>query len=299
MKNILQKIYEYGIGRLHAIRKYILNISMLFSRSLRTLSPSFKKRRSLAKELKQTHWTSFIPRNESVMQFNAGQIPGTDKIVDVCREILIKRENEFNNLREKSKKSYLYNVLLDDDFEKYPALLEIALSDTIVEIISGYVGYVPRLGTINLLVSIPGKIVKGSQWLHIDAGDPDNIKCFINITDIDDSNGPLNVLPKTLSTKFRNASGRAGGFGKFPDSIVDALLNDSDFIKNTGVAGSGIFADTSKCCHFGGRVEKGMRAMLVIHYSRFSFGEGHLPSAHFRTRYATDETRRTLLTIDP
>ncbi|CAN0594449.1 unnamed protein product, partial [Laminaria digitata] len=123
-------------------------------------------------------------------------------------------------------------------------------------------------------------------------------KCFVNITDVAENNGPLNVLPRPASNRFRRAVGNFSGFGKFSDAEVDPRVDPSEFLRNTGTAGSGMIADTSKCYHFGGRVETGLRAMLVVHYSRFSFGGGHLPTAPLRKRWDTDPVRHTLLTID-
>jgi len=140
--------------------------------------------------------------------------------------------------------------------------------------------------------------VKGSQWLHRDSGDPDNVKCFINITNIDSTNGPLHILPRKQSRKLLWNTRSITGIRKFPDHIVNSYIEKNTFLTNIGKAGSGLFADTSKCFHFGGRVEKDMRAMLVMHYSRFTFGQKRLPREELRKQYATNKIKNILLEVD-
>jgi hypothetical protein len=298
MTSLIRKLSDYGLGQISRARKSTDNFRLRVSSHARTYGPDFAHRRALANETTANTWSKFMPQETGAQRFDTGTLPGTDKVVAACRQIIDAREEEFLRLRDEAGKSYLVNVLDDDDFEAHPELVDFALSTEVVSAVTGYLGYVPRLGTINLLISMPGPMEKGSQWLHTDAGDPDNVKCFVNITDVAAHNGPLNVLPRPASQRFRRSIGNVSGFGKFSDAQVNPRVEPSEFLRNTGDAGSGMIADTSKCYHFGGRVETGLRGMLVVHYSRFSFGGSHLPTAPLRKRWNTNPLHHTLLTID-
>jgi len=298
MTSIIGKAREYGVGQAQRGHKSISNLLQRTRANARMRDPAFAPRRKLAQTLDRTPWHGFIPKDSGARRFDANTLPGTKDVVAACQNIITDRAEEFARMRESSGKSYLVNVLKEDDFEGYPALVDFALSESMIDAVSSYLGYLPRLGTINLLVSSPGKIVKGSQWLHTDAGDPDNVKCFVNITDVAANNGPLNVLPRNESLKFRRKVWNISGTGKYADANYQRHIDSDAFIRNVGPSGSGMLADTSKCFHFGGRVETGMRGMLVVHYSRFSFGRNHLPTNTQRTRWSTSPIRKELLMID-
>jgi hypothetical protein len=298
MTSILGKLGEYGMDQIKRGRKTADKLVLRAQSQAKTFSPAFASRRQLARCIDANPWHNLIPQKAGISRFGPNTFPGTAQVVKACEEILAARHEDFARLREKSGKRYLVNILNEVDFEKFPELVDFALSQPLVSAVSSYLGYLPRLGTIDLLVSTPGPVIKGSQWLHTDAGDPDNVKCFINITNVATNNGPLHVLPKRESMKFRRKVWNVSGSGKYADAKYEQHINPNDFVLNTGAPGSGVIADTSKCFHYGGRVETGQRAMLVVHFSRFSFGRGNLPTESQRTAWDTSPQRHALLTLD-
>ena len=92
-------------------------------------------------------------------------------------------------------------LLCDEVLEEHPALVDFALSDEIVGAATRYLGQLPVLRRVGLLLSSGVAERKDSMLLHKDPGDLSQVKIFMNINNIGDSNGPFTFLPADASAR--------------------------------------------------------------------------------------------------
>ena len=93
---------------------------------------------------------------------------------------------------------------------------------------------------------------------------------FLNVDSTEAENGPLTLLPVNVSGKVRQRTNYESIYfredGRLADDTVFAHCSAGDQIELGGGAGTGGFADTSNCFHFGSRCRSGERKMLVIKF---------------------------------
>lgn len=207
------------------------------------------------------------------------RLPGTSEIVDECRRLFARKQAELAAIPAgtKGKKSFLRNVLDDQDLKANPALIDFALSDGLLSIVTNYLGVVPILNRVDLVYSIaratPDAAHISSQLFHQDHEGLRQAKLFLNIYDVDDEHGPFTLIPASRTEKVLRAIRRqrqdAGveHHGHYRDDEVAACDGLVEQIRSIGPAGSAAIVDTSRCLHAGSRVQQGhFRLCLYIQY---------------------------------
>jgi len=148
-----------------------------------------------------------------------------------------------------------------------PAILEFATDPGIVGVASRYLGLVPTLTAMTILVSphMPGPLT-GSQLFHCDWEAVRQVKVFVNCTAVADENGPLTAATAAASSRVKAHVGyRYGGPSfRLSDNEVDELVAQEEVRAFAGPAGTVTFIDTSSCLHFGSRVREGAGERLVL-----------------------------------
>jgi hypothetical protein len=183
------------------------------------------------------------------------------------------QEGEFGGRRMKSE--YLRNLLTNEDLRRYPVLVDFALSDAAMGMAASYLGTVPNLNRVDLLYSIPrpGDDKVSSQLFHVDPEGLTQVKFFINIFDVGDSEGPFTFIPADETARIigevaalRDRLGKQHA-GRYLDDEIAAVGAARAIIRVTGPQGSGVAVDTSRCLHMGSRVRPGsFRLCLYIQY---------------------------------
>jgi hypothetical protein len=170
--------------------------------------------------------------------------------------------------------------------------LDFALDERVVGPVAAYLGVVPVLTDVDVWYSAHHpKAPKSSQLWHLDHADTTQIKVWIHVDEIDALGGPLTVLPADGSTRVAEANDY-----DFDDSyrLADDAVPAEECVALAGPAGTVDFVDTSRCFHFGSRVdaEGRPRRIAVFQYLTpysFKFAD-HRNQAGFRHLASSDST---------
>jgi hypothetical protein len=174
----------------------------------------------------------------------------------------------FENRRPKlatdeAKKPFFANIMTADDVDNCPAIMALAQHPAMFEACAGYLGTYPKLRTVGVYVSMANTSLRQSQMFHYDTNDLNQIKCFINVSDVGEANGPFTFLPADKSRAL-NFSWRGG---RQKDENVLEKVKSDDLISLEGPPGTGGFIDTSRCLHYGSRCREGYRLVIMIQYT--------------------------------
>lgn len=218
-------------------------------------------------------WATFVSRTEGYRLFEPSTFPELPEVVAAGQAVFERHRQEVAD-QEVYNKPYFFNLLDVDDLRRYPVLATFALSKPVTEIVTGYLRQVPRLHSMGVFYSAVSDTIDGSQMYHVDGDALAQVKCFVNLWDVDQGGGPFTFLPKRV-TRSRL---RHGGLLKtLSDDDVLQGLAPTDLIKATGEVGSGIFVDTSRCLHQGSRAREQPR--LVFQFQYVSRPDALLPRA--------------------
>lgn len=208
-----------------------------------------------------------IPEREGVVIVGPGTFSETAEIAaDAAR---IEAEADLDELRKRGK-DFMLPLLSVDQLSRDDALIRFALRPDVVAAVSSYLGVVPLLSSVNVYRSSPGKREKliSSQLFHCDGDDTRQIKIFVLCGTVDEHNGPLMVLDARRSEELRERAGY-----KYRDRVTDEdaarlLGDDLELTPVVGEPGTACFVDTSRCFHYGSRVEteQNPRLVAIIQY---------------------------------
>ncbi len=163
----------------------------------------------------------------------------------------------------RSRKRFLLNVLDASALTAESAAVRFALRPDVLSAVSRYLGVVPLLSTISVFHSDTVESAPSSSQLHhCDGDDVTQIKVFVYCSDVEMKSGPLTVLSATDSDRVRRASGYQYR-QRLTDSQVRDVVGAGQEHPILGPAGTAALVDTSRCFHFGSRVEPGAAPRLV------------------------------------
>jgi hypothetical protein len=198
--------------------------------------------------------------------FPPGTFAEADELAHAAGQLLVDVAAEAAVVKRvgKGRKKFLINLLdsktLDGD---HPAV-RLALRPDILDATVAYMGTVPVLRSIQVFYS--GTLEAeptSSQLYHCDADDTRQIKIFVLCTDIGHANGPLTLLDADRSAVVRRAT-RYRFNSRLTDAEVDEVLGSpAQPAEVVGAPGTVCLIDTSRCFHFGSRVEPGAAPRLV------------------------------------
>lgn len=196
------------------------------------------------------------------------------------------------------------------DLDRYPSILDFALSSDVLRAVCGYLQCVPALldhlpGGIRFAESSieyddsPG-VLKDSQLFHIDYFSKPDIYMIVLLKDVTLEHGPFTFVPEAASqaaAKALNYWG-CGRPYRMSDEDVYRVLSPRDVIPFTGPKGSVLFFDPSVCLHFGSRncVKPRYQLMYAYGTTRRTDFNAYLKKRHFYpVRPADSELARLIL----
>lgn len=257
------KLYHYGLGV--GLPFGALNSLATTVNEMRYAGDIARRRRAAEQLLAGSPWKGFMSRERGFALVKPDTLPGTRAALDAAREVIEEARRE--GARPKKNNPFI-QCERPEAFVKYPALVEFAFSDAILSIVSDYYGMVPQVKEIGIWLTPQQDHQYSSQLYHLDKPEGQLVKLFMNIVDHDAASGPLTFLPADVSNNVRRATRYEGIYyrsdGRLKDDSVFSVCSPSDQIMLGGVAGSGGFADTSNCFHFGSRTAVGERKMLTV-----------------------------------
>ena len=233
----------------------------------------WRRRRHMAKSVVSgSKWRGFFTKEKGMAAFAPGEIPGLENVHLLGQRIYKDRKDEvLKTRRGKNEYNPFHALLIDEEVSAYPELVDAALSDSMMEIITDYFGSVPRLQNINLWIATPDEENIGSNLFHLDKPDVHFVTVFINVFPVATENGPVTALPADLSHKAcletHYESLYYNGDGRLPDVNMLNHCGEENLFRLIGPAGAGAICDTSTCLHYGSRCREGERVSVVFRYA--------------------------------
>ena len=265
----------------------------------------YYQRRRAASRYNQLFPSNQMPVDDGYALLPAGSLPGTSDIIDTCRRLFVEKKAMLEaNARtaeqaareQRSKRSFLFNLLDDGDLRTNPELIDFALSDPLFSIVTNYFGTIPSLAGVNLIYSVPRLTPDehiSSQLFHRDPEGLTLAKVFLNIFDVDDAHGPFTFIPARQSERIVPAILRkrrqAGGWSRarYDDEEVRAQGGLDGVVRLLGPAGTAAIADTSRCSMRGAGFSLGTFGCV------FSCSTARLTTVRGALRPGASETTRS------
>lgn len=200
--------------------------------------------------------------------FNEKENSSTDGLIDTCKNIFSDKKLSFSqaDFQNNPNKDFLLTIESDEALLAFPGIKNFIKSDYVIDRVSSMLQSPFVINSARLWWSPANTTEASSQLYHFDEEDLIQVKLFINILEVSDSNGPFTFLPHDKSSyvakNFRN------GKRRYTDDDVYQLIDKSSAIQLVGKPGSGAFIDTSKCMHYGSRMNESDRLVLMIQFLR-------------------------------
>jgi hypothetical protein len=260
------------------------------------------QRKRVVADYNRRHANLQLDRQEGYAMLPPGALPGADAVVALALRLFEEKKQALEGAAgpttalHAKKWAFLRSVLTNDDLARNAALVDFALSDALLSLVTNYLGTVPHLNRIDLLYSVAhgGEDAMSSQIFHLDPEGMRQAKLFLNLRDVGPDEGPFTFIPAAESKRIVNTikQRRSSEDELVQGRYLDRELRDvgglDKAISVSGPRGSGAIVDTSRCLHFGSRVKPGTyRLCLYVQYCT-SREHGNVFDA---SRYATDPVR--------
>ncbi len=217
-----------------------------------------------------------LDRRDGYALLPPGAVANTDEIIELSLRLFEEKQLEAAANAGNSKKwAFLRSILTNQDLARNPRLVDFALSDSLLSLVTNYLGTIPHLNRIDLLYSVNhgGEEAISSQIYHLDPEGTRQAKLFMNLRDVGPDEGPFTFIPASETTRIVNAVKQRRledtemAAGRYSDEELQAVGGLERAIAVGGPKGSAALVDTSRCLHFGSRVKPGTyRLCLYIQY---------------------------------
>ncbi|HTM04120.1 MAG TPA: hypothetical protein VL173_11490 [Vicinamibacterales bacterium] len=237
------------------------------------------QRRSVVSQYNREHPNTGMTRDGGYAMVTPSMLPGVHAIIPLAVRLFEAKQRQLetgpaHELHAK-KWAFMRSVLTNSDLRANPALVDFALSDALLSLVTNYLGTIPHLNRVDLLYSIAhgGEEAISSQIYHLDPEGRRQAKLFLNLRDVGPDEGPFTFIPAPETSRIVNAikQRRRGdadmAMARYLDNELEAVNGFAKAVAAEGPAGSGVLVDTSRCLHFGSRVKPGTyRLCLYIQY---------------------------------
>jgi hypothetical protein len=220
-----------------------------------------------------------IPRNIGFTTTPPGTFEEVDDVIAASREIIAR------GLPEKTgkRKTQLRVDLLDlESLQLDSPFLRFALRQDILAAVANYLGVAPLLTQVDVWCSVHQSGDLGnSQLFHCDWTDMAQVKIFVFCDDVHEESGPFAIMDATTSKKVRDTLGYSlnSAHNKLQDEEVYSVPGAREALRvMTGPTGTSIFADTSRCFHYGSRVVEGGKPRIMALFQYVTPASFSLPS---------------------
>jgi len=203
----------------------------------------------------------FMPHEVGFARVDVRGHPDAEPALAAAREIAQRiRASEPGHAEGESKKpnkSYLREIDVDPAHPASDPISRLALSPEMLAAAARYLATIPVLDRIRVWYSPNDAHLGGSQNFHIDHADINQVKIFVNLTDVSSNSGPLKALPASKSRYVYDALAKNGKItarkDKVPDELFFRYAHASDVQTFTGQVGEGAAVDTCAVYHHGSR----------------------------------------------
>jgi hypothetical protein len=266
-------------------------------KGLRVHSDRARRRRLAAKLSRKRELDHLLDQRGGYARIPTGTIAEMGPAIEFAYSALA----EYRKTHRLGANQHLIVLGNYDQYEQAPQLFDLALSDSVLQIASRYLGEVPILTGLKLKWSPINTRLKGSQLYHRDGMYwlQRRAKFIFAMNDIDESCGPFTFLPADVSHHASRALGSLAAQRDVPDEVMYKHVSPRDALSLTGPAGTGMMVDSSQCFHYGARSRGGERLQLF-----FSFhpsldapetGSKFRRTAAFHQRFGDDPVRNLVI----
>jgi hypothetical protein len=209
-----------------------------------------------------------IPRERGFLVLPPGALDTTE-VIDTGNDLIDSIGHERLLAEFNPKKDTMSRGFLPEDARELDSpYMRFALHEDVVAPISAYLGVVPILLDIDIWYAYAPPSKKGpknaSLW-HFDGDDTTQVKVWIHLRDVGSESGPLTVLDASRSATLAEEIGWDNSVeSRVEDEKVAPFARDRQLTLFTGPAGTVDFVDTSRCLHFGSRVQEGVPVRRVF-----------------------------------
>jgi hypothetical protein len=289
----IARAYHYlKYGRYHEYRKaqYLYHFDELTRENGMPASP--------AKEIKDGFFID-----------TSGTLPYLKQLLADADEII--RERGGIKRQMAGGRPYFQEIPIEDLLDKYPSILDFALSSDVLSVVCNYLGFIPVFSGV-----LPYGIRFNESWaefddkqnspftasqlFHLDYHDSPMVYVIVTLRDVAMENGPFCFLPESVSKKASGAlKYRARGRPyRVTDEKMYSVVPESELIKLCYPTGTVLFLDNSKCFHYGSRNAVKPRYLLMYAYvspCRTDFAEVLMSPKTYPTRNSDSCLRKMVL----
>ncbi|MFW6359706.1 MAG: hypothetical protein ACOC0N_10915 [Chroococcales cyanobacterium] len=251
-QKVKRKLYE-------ASSEFVYHVDIVkYSRQLPLLSESDQ---NLVNQLKQ----------EGVVMTSLEElaIPSTPQLLRAANALLPDLEiTEFTTAPSKNKQhAFSHSIPVNPSkiAKQYPEMFLWGLEDRILNILERYVGIPVACHGINMRRDIANSQQIGTRYWHIDGEDRTVVKILIYISDVDETCGPFEYIPKSLTPSYK--AFKSVNY-TVSDSEMANVVPPNQWRTCTGKAGTVIFVDTGQVFHHGKVPEKERTAIFFAYTSQ-------------------------------
>ena len=258
------------------------------------------QRRQAAAAYNRRHPDTRLDRRDGYAMLGPGSVDGSDEVIALSVQLFEEKQRQAEAEAAASGRSkkwaFLRSILTNQDLARHPKLVDFALSDPLLRLVTNYLGTIPHLNRIDLLYSVNhgGEEAISSQIYHLDPEGTRQAKLFMNLRQVGPDEGPFTFIPASETTRIVNTirtqrpADVEMAAGRYLDHELAAVGGLERAISVAGPPGSAALVDTSRCLHFGSRVKPGTyRLCLYVQYCT-SREHGNMFDA---SRYARDPVR--------
>lgn len=197
-----------------------------------------------------------------------------------------------------SRKAFMMQAAEGAAMSRHTDIMRAAVARPILDAVTEYLGEVPILGNITIMVSVPNESQVGSQLYHLDFADEKQVKLFIYVDAVTKDNGPFTFTPISVTNDLIKAYDYDRG--RLSIDQVEKAVGANKEIQVTGPAGTALLCDTSRCLHYGSNRNKTTRVVLLIQYVAHAVPEqppAVWPVEDIASRITLDDIQRMALTV--
>lgn len=260
------------------------------------------RRKAVGVAYNRRHSDARLTQENGYVLLAPGVLPGADEIAALSLALFEEKKRTIeaadgpNTELHAKKWAFLRSVLTNQDLAQHPELVDFALSDGLLSLVTNYFGTVPHLNRIDLLYSVAhgGDEAVSSQIYHFDPEGTRQAKLFLNLRDVGPDEGPFTFIPAAESRRIvkairsRREDDADMAMARYLDRELASVGGLDKAVRVMGPPQSAALVDTSRCLHCGSRVKPGTyRLCLFIQYCT-SRERGNVFDA---ARYAADPVR--------
>jgi hypothetical protein len=243
----------------------------LYVAARRLVAPGRATVRTVAARLSSDAAGFTIPAARGFAGFGHGHFPESREIVEVARQRFA--EIGADAIRERGK-PFMIPILDQASLTGESPLIRLALRDDVLRAVTTYLRVAPILSSIDVYYSRSvDRELMSSQLLHCDGDDTRQVKIFVLCTRVAAENGPLMIMAADRSELLRRKLGYEYR-NRVSDDQAREAMGDLDLSPLEGEPGTTCLVDTSRCFHYGSRLEspdQGRLIAMIQYLTPYSF----------------------------